>query len=409
MRPGGDLSDEIYKLGRYPIRTIRDAKAICSALERIRPADTGKETTSIFSPLNTLLGSFQDVVSERAFLILLNNGLPQLLRIFDEAISLKDPDQDALLYSLKIFALYKQPEGVERIALASKKQLAPDGYMWSVIFDAFDKSHPSRHYILDQLRDPLPVGFASIAYLDFANRIARENKIDRHPFDSAKGKLLLRRWIAKSPPAEFSYAVSATASLPWISNPERDKLLKLAQKHPDQKVRLEAAWASAKIGDRKGIDQLVAMCLDPRFSELATIYLKELGRKDVIPKQARTGDFKAMAEMCSWLAYPTEYGAPPDEIELYDTRRIYWPPTKDTRRVWLFKYCYKAGEARTKEDVGIGMVGSITFALFGEVTAKMSPEDVYSLHCCWELQMRHDKRAPKKRNVKEGRKLLKLN
>jgi len=29
------------------------------------------------------------------------------------------------------------------------------------------------------------------------------------------------------------------------------------------------------------------------------------------------------------------------------------------------------------------MVGSVTFALFGETTADLKPEEVYALHCCW--------------------------
>ena len=54
------------------------------------------------------------------------------------------------------------------------------------------------------------------------------------------------------------------------------------------------------------------------------------------------------------------------------------------------------------------MVGSVTFALFGEATAGMPPEDIYALHCVWELQQEGDKRAPKERTVQAGRKLLGL-
>jgi hypothetical protein len=51
-------------------------------------------------------------------------------------------------------------------------------------------------------------------------------------------------------------------------------------------------------------------------------------------------------------------------------------------------------------------VGSVTFALFGEATADLSPEDVYGLHCAWELECNGDGRAPKKRTAKAGRKIL---
>ena len=52
------------------------------------------------------------------------------------------------------------------------------------------------------------------------------------------------------------------------------------------------------------------------------------------------------------------------------------------------------------------MVGSVTFALFGETNADLSPEDVYGLHCCWELECNGDDRAPRKRSAAAGRKLL---
>jgi hypothetical protein len=47
-----------------------------------------------------------------------------------------------------------------------------------------------------------------------------------------------------------------------------------------------------------------------------------------------------MVEMCSWLAHPNEFGRPPTVIELHDTRELPWPPTGNTRRLWLFRCCY---------------------------------------------------------------------
>ncbi len=52
------------------------------------------------------------------------------------------------------------------------------------------------------------------------------------------------------------------------------------------------------------------------------------------------------------------------------------------------------------------MVGSVTFALFSEVTETMSPEDVYGIHCCWELKTNNDPRAPHESTAAAGRKIL---
>ena len=65
------------------------------------------------------------------------------------------------------------------------------------------------------------------------------------------------------------------------------------------------------------------------------------------------------------------------------------------------------GEEGKGPDVGLGMVGSTTFALFGEATDDLPPEDVYGLHCCWELQSNQDPRAPEERSAAAGRAILK--
>jgi hypothetical protein len=90
---------------------------------------------------------------------------------------------------------------------------------------------------------------------------------------------------------------------------------------------------------------------------------------------------------------------------MFDSRVLYWPPTDDERRLWLFKYTYEDRETG-EPDSGIGMVGSVTFALFGEATPTLTAEELYGLHCCWELKNKGDPRAPKKRSPKAGIRIL---
>src|SRR5215470_8542093 len=98
LRPGGALHSEIYKLGRYRITTVRDAKAIRSALVQYQSNDAlRKGRKSIFSALHSLAGLFQDAGSERAYRVLRDDGLPQLLSVFDQEFSQPDADQDTLL------------------------------------------------------------------------------------------------------------------------------------------------------------------------------------------------------------------------------------------------------------------------------------------------------------------------
>jgi hypothetical protein len=200
---------------------------------------------------------------------------------------------------------------------------------------------------------------------------------------------------------------------------------------------MEAAWAAARAGDQEGLSILHNFAADYRYSATAVAYLRELGAADEIPEAAQDPDFEAKAEMASWLAHPNEFGRVPDELELIDSRELFWPPTGDERWFWLFKYTYlpteeeleddldeeeeddeefddelsddeEDEEEETGPDIGIGLVGSITFALFGESTPDLSPEDIYGLHCAWELEHNEDDRAPEDRTPESGRAILRL-
>jgi hypothetical protein len=128
-------------------------------------------------------------------------------------------------------------------------------------------------------------------------------------------------------------------------------------------------------------------------------YPEELGSQPAPVKEEERPLLEAMAEMSQWLEHPMELGQAPDHLEIYDHRRLFWPPTNDERDVWLFRYRY---EGNPPEE-GVGMVGSVTFALFGEAMSALPPEDIYALHCVWELQQKGDNRAPKERTAQTNR------
>jgi hypothetical protein len=408
LAPGGDLAEALLALGDYPIATREDAECVCEALERFPLRGPVGGEYRITSPLHALLSLFQDAATEEAAEVFAERGVPELCRVFDESLETleDDADVDALMFLLKILAMYRTYEGTLRVVAAARRPFRPDRFMWSVILGQYDKEHPHWRALCDQLRDPLPEGFLAVAYLDMANNLAIGGALTCHPFDTPAGVAQLAAWLTNLSPEEFSYAHSAAASLPFISPPARDALVSLAMDHPDTAVQMEAAWASARLGSEGGIKVLARYARDPRYSRVACQYLEELDRIEAIPRCALEEDFRAMAEMCHWLAHPNEFGRPPDDIEVYDRRELYWPPTGDRRRLWLLKYRYRAEEAQAEDEVGVGMVGSITFALFGEVTPDLSPEDVYALHCCWELECREDRRAPTTRSIEAGRRIL---
>src|SRR5690606_3345140 len=114
----------------------------------------------------------------------------------------------------------------ERIGAAARTAALEDRSLWPVIFETFDEEHPLRSAVVDALRDPLPTGFAGVAFLDFANALARDESI-AHPFDSPAGHARLERLLTDPDSERFSFAHSAAAALPFVSEPPRGPLLAL--------------------------------------------------------------------------------------------------------------------------------------------------------------------------------------
>jgi hypothetical protein len=328
--------------------------------------------------------------------------LPRLRRLIAEA---EVEDEHEVMFVMKILAMCRQRQDVATIARAARDPRLQDTFMWSIVFGQFDREHPGSVELLAALRDPMPDGFARVAFLDMANGHAVAGALAEHPFDTPTGIEQLARWLEDPSSEHFSYARSATIASLFVHDAARDRLVKLARQHPDPMVRIEAAWAQARAGNDSGLLALTRMAGDARISRTAQAYLEELGFADRIPHVAREPDFQALSEMASWLAHPQEYGRPPTAIEILDSRVLVWPPTDDERRLWLVKYTYL--DANTGEpDVGVGMVGSTTFALFGETTAELPAAAIYGLHCCWELEIAEDPRAPAERTAESGIRIL---
>jgi hypothetical protein len=309
--------------------------------------------------------------------------------------------------------MYQSSDGMARVIEAARLPLRPESYLWSVVFEQFDQAQSFLPWLFKELSRPLPEGFIAVAFLDCANHALLAGHVDVHPFDTPAGRKRLEAWLREGDSAQHTYAASAAAALAYIRPPHRESLLALALDHADGKVQLEAAWTSAALGSAAGVKYLRRLCLSPATSAAACSYLRELGREEMIPQEAMDPQFLAMVDLCTWLASSSEFGRVPDHLDLYDTRELVWPPTNDRRRVWLFKFTYYAEpdgtsyKTPTAGDVtGVGMVGSVTYVLRDEDTAGQPPLDVYALHCCWELQINKDLRAPGQRSAHAGRQIL---
>lgn len=334
------------------------------------------------------------------------------------------PGHSRLMFALKILSLYGTPDGLDRLVDAAHHPKLAEEYLWHVILSGLPRKHPVTESVAGRLVDPLPPGFAGVATLDLVNALLLDGADMTHTFQSDEGLARIEGWLRDKDEENFSYAVSAAAALPFLERSGRDRLFALAWEHSSPEVQLEAAYASARIGGEAGIKVLVRWCEDPRYALRAMAYLEELDREDALPACLEDEDYLALAHMTQWLMHPNEYGSAPDRIEMIDCREMFWPPVDERRVMRLFRYEYdstpdedeegedgsesgrKESSGEVETDVGIGLVGSVTFSLFGESTPDMTPEQLYGLHCAWELEIRGDPRAPEERTAESGQKIL---
>lgn len=407
-RPGQDrkaLSDYLPRDRASVVQTQAEANLVCAAIDKARSALGGSDDWAASHDLNCAMALMQQVGSAQARDALIQQGVPRLRALVRDHLAAPESKRDHTLFALKLIGMYRQPEDVQLFLDAARAPLEPDSFWWQPAFHGFDEQNPGTSALIAGLADPLPPGFILMVYLDKCNALAIAGHLDSHPFASPAGVAALEAWLSSTKQDETSYAISACVALPFIGAPDRERLLQLTDRHPAAAVQMEAAWVRARLEIAVGADRLIDFARDARYSAQAIGYLKELGLDARVPAEVRHPDFVALAEMCQWLAHPNEMGRPPDEIQLADARELHWPPTRDRRRLWTFRYRYDQGAGEAAEE-GYGLVGSVTWAMFGTNTIELSLDDVYALHCAWELQHAEDPRAPEDVSVAAGREIL---
>lgn len=384
----GDLRGELRELGDIVVKSRPDAEAICDVLAAINRGEMGRDKAST-SALHAVVGLFQEVEGKGcdAFPVLKSRGLPLIQEAAGQALVSDNPGYHGeVLFMLKILAMYGTQEGVDFIIHQARQGVLAEDWLWSVILGVFSKEHSLASYVFSALSHPLPEKFIAVSLLDGANQFVLDGGELRHPFDSDDGMERLAAWLFDSNTDHFSYAASAVVALPFVEHSRRMELLGISMQHPSPKVRLEGAWAAAKLGEESGLRALATMCLDINLSEEASRYLNELNRPDMIPAAAREPDFVAKADFAQWLAHPNELGRPPDELDIYDHRTLRWPPDFTEHPVWLLRYVVRQDNGLDPDDVGIGMVGTGTWCFFSYKMEQRPPEDIYALHCYWGLE-----------------------
>lgn len=149
-----------------------------------------------------------------------------------------------------------------------------------------------------------------------------------------------------------------------------------------RRVRTEAAYALAKLGESAGADALVALAAEPVARLRVLAYAEELDLLDKVDEKYTTPVAKAEAELVAWLSDPMQMGIPPGRCELIDSRTQYWPSYDEPVQCFLFHFAYRLGEAVYSN---VGIVGPMTHALTADL-ADLPPDDIYAAYAGWQAE-----------------------
>jgi len=352
-----------------------------------------------FEKIHGFISTIQDIESKELFEEYREKVFPKLVPFLSLLIDCakqraeKDPDfddvNDADLFLMKMLAMSQLPECIEPIAELVKSGHKAGDYMWTTVLNYYIETKELADIIVNKLEGQLPGEFLGICYLDMLNSVCRkDDSFGPHPFSCPEGVARLEHYLTGDDPGYYSYAVSATAALPFLMESAWKKLLPIAVSHPDKTVQIEALWAGAKLGDKDCQAKLIEFAKDYRYADRCLEYLRELGLEDLIPEECQAEEFSILAEMSTWLSHPNEFGDYPTELSIVESRTLYWPPTKDERKLTIVRYRYEKWKDDDTDEIGVGLVGSVTFCLFGlDDLNERTPEEIFAIHCAWEMEL----------------------
>jgi hypothetical protein len=245
--------------------------------------------------------------------------------------------------------------------------------------------------------------------LDLANFLTREKIVDRHPATDVAPELvnllgelvqtLLRleeqpdrygdsaQEISRRVARGVALAVSLCDALALIGDESAVGKLYQALRVGHRRLRTEAAAALARLGEEQGAAELVQLAVEPIARLRVLAYANELGLVDRIDPNYTTPAAKAEAELCVWLAEPTQYGVPPTSCELVDERKQLWPGYDDPVDCFLFRFQYLVtlDEQSEQSFSNIGIAGPLTHAFVADL-GDLPPEDIYAAFAGWHAQ-----------------------
>jgi hypothetical protein len=254
------------------------------------------------------------------------------------------------------------------------------------------------------------MGFPALAapVLDLANFLTREGIVSRHPAADIStelidllGELAQMLLLLEEQPDRFgdspqelsrrvargvALAVSLADALALIGDKQAAGKLYQALGVGHRRLRTEAAYALVRLGENDAADELAGLAAEPVARLRVLAYARELGIEDKIEEPYKTPAARAEAELCVWLAEPTQYGVPPSACELFDHRRQHWPGYNEPVDCFLFRFQYVVTvEEGERSFSNIGIAGPLVHAFLADL-GELPADDIYAAFAGWHAQ-----------------------
>ena len=239
--------------------------------------------------------------------------------------------------------------------------------------------------------------------LDVANYAFRSRQLVDHPakLDLATllrlmGGLVNQLGMLEENPAQFgrtviaiqkilfdsvSLCVSLCDTLGLIGNQDAVAKLTQATRLSHRRIRTEAAFALAKLGNKKGEELLIELAADFSSRQRAIAYAEELGIVDRIDERWTNAAALAESRLANWLAQNEQMGISPSRMEMLDQRTLSWPGFEQPQECFLFRFEYDMQESIYSN---VGFSGPMCHS-FSQDLADISLDDTYAIFVGWDI------------------------
>ncbi len=320
------------------------------------------------------------------------------------------PDHDGGHHLLAALASSAAKEDLEQFAELVVSNPPAQGDLALLAFTPlFQQAGDATSHVFPRLLDGLQHPTIAAPILDLANYATRQKLMARHPavervtqLAELLGKLVERLNLFEQQihngeaPAErlaadqrqvaesLALAVSLCDALALIGDPSVVGKLYRAMDLGHRHVRTEAASALARLGEEAGQKELIALAAEPIVRLRVLAYAEELGMLDEVAAEYRSPVARAEAELVLWLADTAQFGMPPQQVDLLDSRRQFWPGYDEPVDCYLFRYTYRLPQG---EISNVCLAGPLVHGFAADFT-DVPLTDIYAAFAGWQTE--HD-------------------